>query len=33
MKKKGRIDNGQLRQFGLELEIKEDPQHEREVNE
>ena len=33
MKKKGRIDNTQLQKLGLELEIKEDPQHEREVNE
>ena len=32
MKKKGRIDNNQLVKYGLELEIKEDPNNEKEVN-
>ncbi len=32
MKKKGKIDNTQLQKLGLDIEIKEDPQREREVN-
>ena len=33
MKKKGRIDNTQLTKFGLDLQIPEEPGHEKETNE